>query len=669
MRTRTCLAAAAVAAVSSSAFADSVDTFFLSDEPGNWFRSQSLGMPLSVINPGERIDFVIGGCCTDTRHTMTMLVKPVGSSAAIDQDQPQQGTLSATFDVPGVYVLVCKVHPYMTAVVGVKNAQGNIPDVTAASLPFIGHLGATSLPATTVLGVMTTVAATDADKAAKWEIRGPQDRIVPPVPGVGEVWIDTQFERVPGQTTGESLKPGTITVVDAATFTVEREINGLGSGGMWNNPHNMWANFALDAVYNGNWFGKWINKIDRGSGAFLSSITVGEAPTHIITIPDQCSDQFGQLTVPLSAENNMVKVRDSASGLQIVDSEPTGEGRNHPHGHWLTCGSGERTIVPNVFKGFGVAGSISIIDTLSGEVLGEFTHDPADPLRSALLMPIAAGECHVDGVHKAYVANAVSGMVSVIDVDTLTYLRNIPVTTAPDGQTGMDLLHTLQVPIQTPMSPDGRWVATAVFSLTTVARPPVGSADHVAIIDTHTDQVVKLLATPRGTHGVNWGAKLGGGYYAYVTSQHANVLAVIDADPNGDGSAADAAVVGRIPLANGSPGAGVTDGTGGQGVKPLPMTHDGWIQATVALSGTGALSAEVESWVAALTPAQRDPADEDEPECRADLNRDCRLNVLDFNRMLNLFGAGSFRADINRDGYLNVLDFNAFLNAFGAGCP
>ena len=32
------------------------------------------------------------------------------------------------------------------------------------------------------------------------------------------------------------------------------------------------------------------------------------------------------------------------------------------------------------------------------------------------------------------------------------------------------------------------------------------------------------------------------------------------------------AVVGTIILTNASPGAGVTDGTGGQGVKPLPIT-------------------------------------------------------------------------------------------------
>jgi hypothetical protein len=230
----------------------------------------------------------------------------------------------------------------------------------------------------------------------------------------------------------------------------------------------------------------------------LDSITVGEAPTHIITIPTPGAET-GVLTIPLSADNDMVKVRDGASGLEIIDSEPTGQGKTHSHGHRLTCGLGDRTIVPNVFKGIGPAGSISILDTASGSVLKEFVQNPADPMTAPLLMPIAAGECHVNGVAKAYVANVVSGMVTAINVDTQTILGNIPVTLAPDGQIGPDIFHTLQ----TPVNPNERWAATAVLSLTNVDRPPTGSADHVAIIDTTTDQVVAFVPTPAGTHGVN----------------------------------------------------------------------------------------------------------------------------------------------------------------------
>jgi YVTN family beta-propeller protein len=667
--------AAAITVASGAAFGrDSADTIRLTDEPGNWFCSEATGTPVSVINAGERVDFVINNCCTSTRHTVTLLIKPTASGVVMDQDSPQHGSLSVDFDVPGVYVFVCKVHPYMTAVVAVRDAAGNIPDVTAASLPFIGHLGAASLPATTVLSVITTIAPDEASKKAKWDIFGPAEALIPTIPGVGEVWVNTQFERVVGQRDreGDEDKPGTITVVDAATFAVEREINGLNADGMWNNPHNMWANFALSSIYNGNWFGKWINKIDRAGGQFLSSVTVGEAPTHIITIPTPGAPQRGVLTVPLSAENNMVKVEDRPDGLHVVDSAPTGEGRNHPHGHWLTCGRGERAVVPNVFKGLGVGGSISIIDTASGEVLREFVHDPADPLRSALLMPIAAGECHVECVSKAYVANAVSGMVTVINVDTMSILSNIPVTRAPDGQTGLDLLHTLQVPIQTPVSPDEKWSATAVLSLTTVPGPGRVSPDHVAIIDTATDQVVALVPTPAGTHGVNWGAKLGGGYYAYVTSQHANVLTVIDPDPNNDADGHDAAVVGRIILANGSAGAGVTDGTGGQGVKPLPMTHDGWIQPTVALVGAGELSAEVEGWIAQLTQLQRDP----HSHSLADFNGDGTVNSTDVSDFINQWFTdqlkGTLVTDWDNNGIINSTDVSEFINSWfediAAGC-
>ena len=197
-----------------SVFGDAADTMHLTDEPGNWFRSDATGGPLSIVDPGDRVDFKIGNCCTSTRHTVTLLVRPEGSAVEMDQDKSQKGTLSVEFDAPGVYIFVCKVHPYMTAVVAVRDGNGNIPDVTAGALPFIGHLGADALPATTVLSVITTVAPTDKEKAAKWDILTDADQVIPPTPGVGEVWVNSQFERVPGQVDEHGvLKPGTITVL------------------------------------------------------------------------------------------------------------------------------------------------------------------------------------------------------------------------------------------------------------------------------------------------------------------------------------------------------------------------------------------------------------------------------------------------------------------------
>src|SRR5919106_5505258 len=145
---------------------------------------------------GGRVDFEAGEL-TNTRHTATLVIKPTGSTLTVDQDAAKNGGVaSAEFDAPGVYLFLCKVHPYMTGVVAVQDRQGNVPPVTAEQLPFIGHLGVASLPAGAVLGVLPTVAPTDSDKQAKWDIRSPADARRPAVPGVGEVWVDSQFEQV-----------------------------------------------------------------------------------------------------------------------------------------------------------------------------------------------------------------------------------------------------------------------------------------------------------------------------------------------------------------------------------------------------------------------------------------------------------------------------------------
>jgi hypothetical protein len=46
----------------------------------------------------------------------------------------------------------------------------------------------------------------------------------------------------------------------------------------------------------------------------------------------------------------------------------------------------------------------------------------------------------------------------------------------------------------------------------------------ITIIDTATDTLVAVLPCSAGCHGVNFGAKKGGGYYAYVSSKFSNDL-------------------------------------------------------------------------------------------------------------------------------------------------
>jgi hypothetical protein len=125
--------------------------------------------------------------------------------------------------------------------------------------------------------------------------------------------------------------------------------------------------------------------------------------------------------------------------------------------------------------------------------------------------------------------------------------------------------------VQTPVSPDGKFVITG---------NTLGGT--ITILDTVTNQVVKVLPCDPGCHGVQFGAKLGGGYYAYVTSKFANRLIVLDYDPDGNGNASDAAIAGWVILANNNAenDDAITgnNGQGGQGVMPIPNVYNGWVQ-------------------------------------------------------------------------------------------
>jgi hypothetical protein len=119
--------------------------------------------------------------------------------------------------------------------------------------------------------------------------------------------------------------------------------------------------------------------------------------------------------------------------------------------------------------------------------------------------------------------------------------------------------------------------------------------------------VVKALSSRwfraiQAAYGVNFGAKPGGGYYAYVTSKFSNRLIVLDYDKNNDGNVSDAEIAGWVVLANDA----TTEkddtitgnkGMGGQGVLPVPNVYNGWVQALPANS----------SFCAELNAAQKDP--------------------------------------------------------------
>src|SRR5262249_11679653 len=103
------------------------------------------------------------------------------------------------------------------------------------------------------------------------------------------------------------------------------------------------------------------------------------------------------------------------------------------------------------------------------------------------------------------------------------------------GGSGAPLIGAL--PIQTPVAPNGKYMVTANTLTQTIL-----------IINATTDTVVRSLPCSGGCHGANFGAKQGGGYYAYVSSKFSNDLIVVDPDPNNDGDPSDAKIVGRVLL-------------------------------------------------------------------------------------------------------------------------
>lgn len=146
--------------------------------------------------------------------------------------------------------------------------------------------------------------------------------------------------------------------------------------------------------------------------------------------------------------------------------------------------------------------------------------------------------------------------------------------------------------VQTPVSPDGKFVIQGNTLTGTIT-----------IIDTKTDTLVKMIPCDPGCHGVNFGAKKHGGYYAYVTSKFANRLIVLDYDPGNlgtkDNVVANAQIVGAVVLANDNVPKDDkiigNRGMGAQGVMAVPNVYNGWVQELPV------------GYKAQLTRAQRNP--------------------------------------------------------------
>jgi hypothetical protein len=625
--------------------------FNVTDVPGRWFdagKSIAGTRSLHIAAPGDTIHF---NQVVESLHTVTSLVWPTAAAVGerIDQAEANRDNHDIILNTPGLYVFLCKLHPYMlgavlvddsgTAGVDIGDSLTLLvsTDVTAANLSFPSNsnlglrllraffvvtnpsnwkdytrVGSTYLPnypsvdvrvhdgaAAAVVNLKTTLQTVFPGEV----IPSPQKPVTAagaPIRGVGEVWLDTQYEV--SWEKGPAY-PGTMTVVTAGGATpatnwkVRRKI-ALPSR-LMNNGHNMWASHNQNQIYQTEWHGESLFVIDRVTGKLLREIELGHDPAHVMTRVDT-----GQVHVTLNGEdyvaelnkvpapeylqiNRLIPMREvDGNGLPI--GNPT-----QPHAHWMGH-DGKSMATPNANTGDSTLYAFHPTNPNAGTITSK---------EATGALPIASS-MNPRGT-KYYVSNYLGHSISVMcgpnaavppiatcqangpgtKITDINLLQNYnPITGVLTGNGAVGAL-----PIQTPVSPDGRFILTGNTLTGTIT-----------IIDAQNDTLVGMLPCDPGCHGVNFGAKKGGGYLAYVTSKFANRLLVVDYDPNNDGNVADARIAGWVVLAD---GVAPTDawnidnlGQGGQGVLPVPNVYNGWVQKLPA------------AWRLQLTPAQRNPA-------------------------------------------------------------
>jgi DNA-binding beta-propeller fold protein YncE len=568
--------------------------FSLTDDPGSWFSNDAGPVAgnrsLAVAAPGVEVKF---RGRSHTVHTMSSLLWPAGAAGMPFDTDAQKGSAEVVLRTPGLYVFVCKVHPYMLGAVIADDPRTQGLDLGERITVIDGPTVPTTSDLATRLLRTFFIATTPANwqnftaPSGTWRVTYPNVSVrvtggavvnladtltarygndlplprlfTPATPGVGEVWVDTQFERTAGKE-----KPGTVTSVDATEWQVTRKV-ALPQINM-NNPHNLWTDRAQRLIYQTEWFDSKLTVFERATGRFVRQVSVGEAPAHVMTRTDT-----DQVHVTINGEEGTQSVVELSPGATGVDRRIDIR-RPHPHAHWMSH-DGQTMVTPNVFTA-----DSSIYD---------FAADRTRVVVPTGSHPIAAGM--MPDASKYYVANFLGHSLTAIEtasgrvLTAIDLLQNYnPITGEITGPVG-------GLPIQTPVSPDGKYMVTANTLTATIT-----------ITDTATDRLVAMVAGDAGTHGVQFGAKRGGGYYAYVANKFANTLLVVDADPNGDGVFTDAAVVGRVLLVAGP--ATLRDdritalaGMGGQGVLAIPVPYNGWVQQLP------------EEWKRQLTDAQINP--------------------------------------------------------------
>jgi DNA-binding beta-propeller fold protein YncE len=593
----------------SASGAQSDSTFLLTDNPGNWFDTgtEIAGTrSLKVVSPGDTVNFTVAPPVSQELHTATSLLWPENAeNMPFTQPKAFRGTVQTTLTTPGLYVFLCKLHPFMLAATIVDDEATPELDLGMAvtlssgqTIPTASNLALRLVRAFFVITNPANYQKYSATSDTTWDptyppvpvLAGDQNgnpvsvpnldeflgdyfnepvtlpkATAPSVKGVGEVWVDTEYEK-----TSHKTKPGTATAIDTASWKVTKKyafpkLN-------FNNGHNMWANRDQSLIYNTEWFGNRLIAFDRKNGKLDSVLEVGADPAHVMTRTDT-----DQVHTTLNGEDAVIEASPGASGIdRRIPLQQAGAPATHPHAHWMSA-DGKQMATPNANSD-----DSTLIDVPNGTITSK--------LHTGLL-PIAAGM--MPDASKYYVSNYEQNAITVIDMSPPHVIKTIDLMANYDPISGAISGPIGGFPVQTPVSPNGKYVIE-----------PNTLTGTITIIDTDTDTLIKSMPCDPGCHGVNFGAKKGGGYLAYVSSKFSNSLIVVNPDPDNDGEATDATIVGRVVL-NATDGTQGDDrvianpGQGGQGVLPVPNVYHGWVQNLPA------------SWKAMLTCQQRNPIGSD----------------------------------------------------------
>jgi YVTN family beta-propeller protein len=527
-----------------------------------------------------------------------------------DTPGPVSGEWSMDLVTPGLYAFYCEIHPYMLG-------AAVIDDPSTPGADFgqkLRWLDGTVIPSHADEVLKTVRSFFVITEPANWQVYGTEDTqwdpefpaapilmhnedgspelvpnldqyyddkhkepmtlkapVAPTEPGLGEVYLDTQWEGSKGKT-----KYGSVTTYDAENWKMKSkwfapEIN-------LNHPHNYWSDHDGKYLYSTNWFGSTLTVFDRHTGKALRNVEVGPSPSHVLTRANN-----DNVIVAINGGGSVVEL--DPGGHKVIKRHQTqarGQEAGFPHGFWVS-GDGKYVATPNANEK-----ETAIINMETGELR---------KVKVGKGLGQVATSITADG-KRGYTANLWSHELVCFSLEE-------PACPTPDGKIqdtyAIDLRQNYDkitgdskgpfglVPIQTPVSPDNQVMLT------------VGTVTgNIIVTDIETNKIVKTLPCGPGCHGINFGAKKGGGYYAYVSVKFANRMLVVDADPNGDGDPADAAIAGSL-LADAQPGIEMDDepdeylGQGGNGVEIYPVVYNGWVQ--------GLPDAEK----AKLTCKQRDP--------------------------------------------------------------